>query len=204
MPKPVTFPFELPKAPEPFFVEIDPLIASLMNNGSADEQKAIALIAPTLTQDGEVWGLNLPRRYGFNLAERTALVESQQADRETMKVSLKVFQEISKESGKSIKEIELAAQGTESGEGLDWFLPYADKMLDIEAAIKTTPVAMVECTLFIQRIIPKWATSNTMALHPKILQQLFDFRQEEQGEIEKTEPAPLGEMTEDSPSSENN
>jgi hypothetical protein len=194
----VAFPFELPNAPEPFFVEIPPILCSVMNSGSVAEKKAIALIAPHLIQFEGEWGVQLPMRFGFSLAERTELIESQKIDRETMKATLKIFSEIAAETGKTLEEIQLAAQKAESGEGVEWFLPYAERLLSIDMA--TTPASIVECTLFMKRLIPKWATSNTLALHPKILSKLFDMRESEQGDIEDLT---VGEATEDLQSSVN-
>lgn len=178
--KTVAFPFELPKAPEPFFLEIDPTIAAIMNSGTVDEQNAIAAIAPHLTRRDETWGVKLPRKFGFNLPERTALIESQKMDRETTKASIKLFQKIARETEKTIEEIQAAAQAVETGESVEWFLPFAEEMMALGERMEQTPLPIIECTILMQRTVPSWTKSNTQALHPKILEKLFDFREEEQ------------------------
>lgn len=195
MPKTISFPFELPSVADPFFVDVPPKIAAVMNAGNAEEKQAIALIAPKLEQKDNRWGFLLPRKFGLTMAERTALQKASEIDRETTKKSLKLLKKIQEDTGKSINDIqaEMAKLGA-NAEFPEWFMPFIEECLEFEQAFSSKPpIAVFEANIYIQRLIPSFTVSHTLALHPRILEQVMTFREEENQPIEDE---PMGESME--------
>lgn len=187
--KAIKFPFDLPDALEYFFVEVPPKIAQVMANGEAEEQNAIALIAPKLIQnDDQLWGFDIVRRYGLTFKERVKLEKLMAIDREAMGEAIRLFQRIAEETGKTLEEIQEAARSGDLATDMETYGDYIEDFVDIEARTTQTDVYLAEATTLMQRAFSNWTLEHTQALHPRILEQVTACMDAENyGEDEETD-----------------
>ncbi len=196
MPKKIEFPFDLPKAPESFFIAVPPVICKLMCEGTTEEQSTISLIAPKLEQKGDEWGLLIPRHFGFSAPEMQQIKANAQTERDMSLRSLRVLKTIADETGKETGEIFAEASKLKDGDfsqAPDWLLKYGEQLIDAQAPMDRD-FGREKATLYLQRVMPNWTRDNTDALHPRILEQVYKFDDLESEAI-AVEGNGSGEMT---------